>query len=79
MGDIMDKFYFVCMLGCCVIGAFYCGGKIADAKCHAQFVTELKKQTEQSLINNRNLNEKVYKTGVADIRRILQSEYTISE
>jgi len=75
----MNKIYLMLLLVGCVFGAFVCGGKIADAKCRMKIAQESKAQIEQSLQNNRILDDKVYKTGVADIRRILQSEYSIAE
>lgn len=75
----MNKIYFILLFFGCVFGAFVCSGKIADAKCRMKIAQESKIQIEQSLQNNRILDDKVYKTGVSDIRRILQSEYSIAE
>ena len=75
----MNKIYLMFLLLGCVFGAFVCGGKIADAKCRMKIAQESKIQIEQSLYNNRILDDKVYKTGVSDIRRILQSKYSIAE
>ena len=75
----MNKIYFILLFLWCVFGAFVCGGKIADAKCQMRIAQESKIQIEQILQNNRILDDKVYKTGVSDIRRILQSEYSIAE
>ena len=33
----------------------------------------------QNQINERNINDTVFKTGVADIRRILRDKYSIAE
>lgn len=75
----MNKIYVALLVVGAVFGAFVCGGKIADTKCQMRFAQTSKTQIEQSLYNNRILDDKVYKTGVADIRRILQSEYSIAE
>lgn len=75
----MNKIYVVLLFVGVVFGAFICGGKIADSKCRMRIAQESKEQIQQSLQNNRILDDKVYKTGVADIRRILQSEYSIAE
>lgn len=75
----MNKIYVALLFIGVVLGAFVCGGKIANAKCQMRIAQTSKTQVEQSLYNNRILNDKVYKTGVADIRRILQSEYSIAE
>ena len=75
----MNKLYLILLLGGVIFGAFICGGKVADAKCRMNIAQESKAQIKQSLRNNRILDDKVYKTGVADIRRILQSEYSIAE
>jgi len=34
---------------------------------------------EKNNIKERNINDTVFKTGVADIRRILRDKYTIAE
>lgn len=75
----MNKIYVALLFIGVVLGAFVCGGKIANAKCQMRIAQTSKTQVEQSLYNNRILNDKVYKTGVADIRRILQSEYSIAD
>ena len=79
----MNKVYVfisICILMC---ATYMFGAKIADAKCRIRFTQEslsnTEKQTEQILNNKRILHEQVYKTGVADIRHILQSEYSIAE
>ena len=75
----MSKIYFFLMLCLCVYIAFVCGKQTANAKFQAQIVQETKLQTKQTLQTNRILNEKVYKTGVADIRSILRDEYSIAQ
>ncbi len=75
----MSKIYLIFLIVMCVFGAFFCGGKIADTKCRMKIAQESKAQIEQSMQNHRIINDKVYKTGVADIRRILQSEYSIAD
>lgn len=79
----MNKIYVIIFFCVCVFGAYVVGLKIADTKCHMQIAQEslitTQKQQKITLQNNRILHDQVYKTGVSDIRHILQSKYTISE
>lgn len=79
----MNLKYSVVFFCVCAIGAYICGVKITDAKCHMQIAKENlisnEQQIKQMMQNKKVLNEKVYKTGVADIRYILQSKYTIAD
>lgn len=79
----MNKIYVGLFLCAVIVAAFYCGSKIADAKCRMQIAQESlqnsEQQRKQDFYNKKVLHETVYKTGVADIRRILQSKYTIAE
>jgi len=75
----MNNIYIIVLVVVCVCGAFIFGAKTANAKCRMQVAQELKQQLEQNIKNNRILNDKIYKTGLSDIRRILQSEYSIAE
>lgn len=83
MGVYMNTRYLIICVCVCVVGAYFCGAKIADAKCQTRFVkeslTQIEQHQKQNISNKRVLHETVYKTGVADIRRILQSKYTIAE
>jgi len=79
----MNTRYLILFFCISVISAYFCGAKIADVKCRASVVKKslemAEQQTKQILQNQRIVHEKVYKTGVVDIRHILQSKYTIAE
>lgn len=68
------------MLICTIfIGAFFYGKHVGVSKCEIQNLQNKINTTEQNRINERNINDTVFKTGVADIRRILRDKYSIAE
>ena len=77
------KIYLLLALGALIIGAYFYGAKTADANCNIKNLqNNLNEniQTQKQLNDNqRIIHETVYKTGVADIRRILYDKYTIAE
>ena len=79
----MNVKYLLVFIFICVSGAYFYGAKIADAKCQMRIAKEslvqIEQQQKQNTKNERILHDKVYKTGVGDIRRILRSKYTIAE
>lgn len=62
-----------------VAGAYWAGGRVASQKCATQIAEIRAEQQSVNLENMVNVNEKVFNTGVRDIRRILHTEYTIAE
>lgn len=62
-----------------VAGAYWAGGRVASQKCATQIAEIRAEQQSLNLENMVNVNEKVFNTGVRDIRRILRTEYTIAE
>lgn len=62
-----------------VAGAYWAGGRVASQKCVTQIAEIRAEQQSVNLENMVNVNEKVFNTGVRDIRRILRTEYTIAE
>ncbi len=62
-----------------VAGAYWAGGRVASQKCATQIAEIRAEQQSVNLENMVNVNEKVFNTGVRDIRRILRTEYTIAE
>lgn len=78
----MNKYLILCIL-VIIFGAYFGGKKIADIKCRMQITQEFFKKSEQTYkqntYNKRVVHDKVYKTGVSDIRHILQSKYTIAD
>ena len=79
----MNKLYLVILISVIVVGSYFYGSNVADAKCKMRVAQESVKIAENSRIqditNKRIINENVYKTGVGDLRRILHDKYTIAE
>ena len=79
----MNKLYLLLAVCAVVGGAYICGANIADAKCRARFdrqnLQAMQNLQNQIIQNKRKNHEIVYKTGVADIRRILRDKYSIAE
>lgn len=82
-GFFMNKFYLIALFGAIVCGAYFYGLNIANEKCERRIAQENLRTLETNYIkseqNKRLINEKVFKTGVADLRRILREKYTIAE
>ena len=62
-----------------IVGAYFYGKNVGVAQCEKQYLQNQINTTQQQKINERVINETVYKTGVRDIRRILRDKYTITE
>ena len=75
----MNKIYFVVLLSAVVFGAYFYGVNITKVKCSENNLIQNQKQQESVLQNKRIIHERVYKTSLSDIRRILHNEYTIAE
>ena len=75
----MTKIYLIISVCAIIIGAFFYGEHVGNSKCKLQNLHEQIKTTENKEINKRIINDKVYKTGVADIRGVLRDKYTIKE
>lgn len=75
----MAKVYIILLIGALVFGAFFYGKNVGVSKCEIQNLQNQINTTEQNQINERNINDTVFKTGVADIRRILRDKYSIAE
>ena len=79
-GGRMKKYFVIAAMcaGVCA-GAYWAGGRVASQKCATQIAEIRADQQSVNLENMVNVNEKVFNTGVRDIRRILRTEYTIAE
>ncbi len=75
----MTKLYFIVLLSIIVFGAYFYGFNIADAKCRIQNLQESENVQDFFIQTKKDIHEKVYKTGVRDIRRILCDKYTIQD
>ena len=75
----MNKIYFIILTSVLIIGAYFYGVKITNIKCRERRVTDNLSEIQIIEQNKKEIHETVYKTGVADIRRILFDKYTIAE
>ena len=79
----MTKLYFLLAICALVVGAWFYGADVADAKCRAQVANQnlqiWQNMQNQIIQNKRKNHEIVYKTGVADIRRVLRDKYSVAE
>ena len=73
------KNYLILAVVVIIAGAYFFGARIGRAKCA---VANARAQTNE-IINitdiQRDTDEKVFNTGVRDIRRVLCEKYTIAE
>lgn len=74
----MKKYLFIACVAI-VAFAYWAGGRVASQKCATQIAEIRAEQQSVNLENMVNVNEKVFNTGVRDIRRILRTKYTIAE
>ena len=75
----MIKVYLMILIGAFVMGAYFYGVNITNAKCREKNATNNLTEIQYLEQNKREIHDTVYKTGVADIRRILRDKYTIAE
>lgn len=77
--SVMNKIYiFALFCALCAVFYFY-GMNVGKSKCEIKNVQQQINQVKTNKQQERIINEKVYKTGVDDIRRILHNEYTIKQ
>ncbi len=76
---MMTKVYVILLLCVVLVGTFFYGRNVGVSKCEMQNLQNQINTTEQNQIKERDLNDKVFKTGVADIRHILRDKYSIAE
>ena len=68
------------MLICTMIfGAYFYGAHVGSARCKIQNFQNQMNVIKENKKQERLINEKVYKTGVGDIRDVLFNKYTIAE
>ena len=75
----MNKIYFVALICALVVGAYIYGVNITMANCRAEHAQNNLADIQNIQKNKKDIHEKVYKTGVADIRSVLRDKYTIAE
>lgn len=79
MGINMKNIYLMMAIGALIMGAYFYGANIADAKCQMRQISQDKQNQTQIIQNQRIIHDKVYKMGNVDIRRVLRDKYTIAE
>ena len=62
-----------------VFGAYFFGENRGAFKCQTQHLEKQIEKIEQTKNTKRILNDKVYRTDMYDIRRVLRDKYTIGE
>ena len=75
----MNKIYFLLAICALILGAYFYGANIADAKCQMRQLAENTQKQNLNIKNQRIIHDTVYKTGISDVRRILHDKYTIAE
>lgn len=79
----MKTLYSFIFISVVIIGAFFIGKSVGKANCKADYSIkqeqQIKNNAKETIRITEVLNEKVYTTGVADIRDILRKKYTIAE
>lgn len=78
LGENMRK-YLIIAVAVIIAGAYFFGTRMGRMKCEMNSVrTNMGEMISVSDIK-RNTDEKVFNTGVGDIRHILHTKYTIAE
>ena len=79
----MNKMYVIFLMISVFSLSYLYGLNVADSKCKIRIANQqtefLQKSQKEYFQNKRLINEKVYKTGVSDIRNILFDKYTFAE
>ena len=75
----MNKIYLIILTSALILGAYFYGANITNIRCREQIAQNNFNQIQQTEKNKKEIHDKVIKTGVADIRRILRDKYTIKE
>jgi len=73
------KVYLIIAVGCIIFGAYEFGLQIAHKKCEVNAAQNQTNEIVKTISIQRISDEKVYHTGVDDIRRILRTKYSIAE
>lgn len=75
----MNRVYFVILMGALIMGAYFYGVNITNVKCREKNAINNLTEIQHMEQNKRDIHDTVYKTGLADIRRILRDKYTVAE
>ena len=75
----MQKIYLILCVSALILGAYFYGVNIEKANCNIRYLNQERQIYEINIKKQKEFHDKVYKTGVADIRSILRDKYTIAE
>lgn len=75
----MTKIYLIVAIVSMVVGAYFMGVRVTQVKCRANVATAQTADMVQFMNLNRISDEKVFNTGMRDIRGILRQKYTIAD
>ena len=75
----MTKFYIPIAICSVILFAYLVGTTHGHNKCMQQIATQTINASQQQTIKKEKINAEIYRTGVADIRNILRTKYTIAE
>ncbi|MBO7509542.1 MAG: hypothetical protein J6T57_04690 [Alphaproteobacteria bacterium] len=73
------KHYLIVAAAVIVAGAYFFGLRIGRMRCVIDFGRTQSGEMTNIMDIKRNTDEKVFNTGVDDIRRVLRERYTIAE
>lgn len=73
------KHYLIVAVVMIVAGAYFFGTRIGRMRCAIDSARAQSGEITNIIDIKRNTDEKVFNTGVGDIRRILHAKYTIAE
>ncbi|MBO4700964.1 MAG: hypothetical protein J5620_04445 [Alphaproteobacteria bacterium] len=73
------KQYLIIAVTAIVVGAYFFCWRMGRARCELNAVHNQSREMVNVFDIKRNTDEKVFNTGVRDIRRILHTKYTIAE
>ena len=74
----MIRIYFIVGASAMIFGAYFYGVNMTNSKCEKKYLQNNLQNIQQTQQKQRVIHDKVYKTGVGDIRRILRDKYTIT-
>lgn len=78
LGENM-KNYLIGAIAIIVVGAYFFGWRMARTRCELNSVRDQSREIINISNIKRDSDEKVFNTGVGDIRHILHTKYTIAE
>lgn len=75
----MSRLYLLAACVVIVLGAYWCGWRVATEQCQRMQVDAVVQKQIQILKIQEKVNAEVLNRGADDIRRILRAQYTIAE